>query len=172
MMRPSFISWIQSHASAIAGLCVARSNALPRSCTRFLQQLKRALGVCGVEIAGRFVRQNDARIVCERTCDRDALLFASGKMTAGPSQLVAQAYPVKQIGSAIAHLAIRKLAKLTHRDHHIFLRSEVLHQEMELKDEADEFAPLCASSSSLRWDTASDSIATRPASGISSKPRM
>jgi hypothetical protein len=42
-------------------------------------------------------------------------------MTAGPSQLVAQAYAVKQLGSAIAHLRIRELAKLTHRDHHIFL---------------------------------------------------
>ena len=109
---------------------------------KILQQLKCALGVCGVEIAGRFVGQNDARIVCECACDRDALLFASGKMTAGPSQLVAQAYAVKQLGSAIAHLRIRELAKFTHRDHHIFLRSEVLHQEMELKDEADEFVPL------------------------------
>ena len=63
-------------------------------------------------------------------------------MTAGSSQLVAQAHAVKQLGSAIAHLRIRELAKLTHRDHHIFLRSEVLHQEMELKDEADEFVPL------------------------------
>ena len=108
MMRPSFISWIQSHASAIAGLCVARSNALPRSCTRFLQQLKRALGVCGVKIAGRFVRQNDARIVCERTCDRDALLFASGKMTAGSSQLVAQAHAVKQARQRVRASRYRK----------------------------------------------------------------
>src|SRR5215831_20235829 len=106
-----------------------------------LQQLKCSVGVCGVQIARRLVGQNDVRIVCQRTSDRDALLFAAGKMTAGPSQLVAQAYAVKQLGSAIAHLRIRELAKLTHGDHHIFLRSEVLHQEMKLKDEANEFVP-------------------------------
>src|SRR5262249_25512214 len=81
-------------------------------------------------------------IVCECACDRDALLFASRKMAAEPSQLVAQAYAVKQLRSAITHLRIRELAELTHRDHYIFLRGEVLHQEMELKNEADEFVPL------------------------------
>src|SRR5262245_65510953 len=109
---------------------------------KVLQQLKRALGVGGVEIAGWFVRQDDARIVCERACNSDSLLFTAGKMTAGPSQLVAQAYAVKQVGSAIAHLRIRELAKLAHGDHHIFLRGEILHQEMELKDEADESVAL------------------------------
>src|SRR4029450_3476586 len=34
---------------------------------KVLQQLKRALGVCRVEIARGFVRQNDAWIVCQRT---------------------------------------------------------------------------------------------------------
>src|SRR5262249_25024545 len=86
--------------------------------------------------------ENDVRIVCQRTRNGDPLLFAAGKMTAGPSQLVAQAYAVKQLGGAIAHLRIRELAKLTHRDHHIFLRGEVLHQEMELKNEANELVPL------------------------------
>src|SRR5215469_4924022 len=109
---------------------------------KILQQVKRALRVGSIQIAGRFVRQNDVRIVCERTCDSDALLFASRKMTARPSQLVAQAYAVKQLGGAFAHLRIRELAKFTHGDHHIFLRGEVLHQEMELKDEADEFVSL------------------------------
>src|SRR4051812_5793790 len=63
-------------------------------------------------------------------------------MTAGSSQLVAQAYALKQLSSPIAHLSIRKFAKFTHGDHHIFLCREVLHQEMELKDETDEFVPL------------------------------
>src|ERR1044072_4098955 len=109
---------------------------------KVLQQLKRALGVCGVKVASRFVGQNHARIVCECTRNSYSLLFAAGKMTAGPSQLVAQADPVKQLGSAIAHLRIRELAKFTHGYHDIFLRGEVLHQEMELKDEADELVAL------------------------------
>ena len=36
---------------------------------KILQQLKCALGVRGVEIAGRFIGENDARIVRERTLD-------------------------------------------------------------------------------------------------------
>src|SRR5215211_3310803 len=63
-------------------------------------------------------------------------------MAAGPPQLVAQADTIKQLRSSIAHLRIRELAKLTHGNHYIFLRGEVLHQKMELKDEADEFVPL------------------------------
>ena len=35
---------------------------------KVLQQLKRALGVCSVEIAGGLVRQNDTWIVCQRAC--------------------------------------------------------------------------------------------------------
>src|ERR1044072_6503454 len=106
---------------------------------KVLQQLKRALGVCGVKVASRSVVQNHARTVGECTRNSYSLMFAAGKMTAGTSQLVAQAYPVKQLGSAIAHLRIRELAKFTHGYHNIFLRGEVLHQEMELKDETDEF---------------------------------
>src|SRR6266540_6042195 len=40
MMRPSFISWIQSQASAMAGLWVTRSKAFSRSCTRFRSKSK------------------------------------------------------------------------------------------------------------------------------------
>src|SRR6266508_1132860 len=40
MIRPSFISWIQSQASAINGLCVARSRAFPPCCTIFCSSSK------------------------------------------------------------------------------------------------------------------------------------
>ena len=69
-------------------------------------------------------------------------MFAAGKMPAGPSQFVAQTYPLKQLRSALAHLRIRQLAELAHGDHYIFLGSEVLHQKMELKDKADKSAAL------------------------------
>ena len=63
-------------------------------------------------------------------------------MSALASQLVAQSDAVKQLGSAFAHLLIRQLAKFTHGNHHVFLRSEVLHQEVKLKDETNEFVSL------------------------------
>src|SRR5207245_2149836 len=37
---PSFISWIQSQAPAMTGLCVARSSAFPPSCTIFCSNSK------------------------------------------------------------------------------------------------------------------------------------
>ena len=162
MMRPSFISWIQSHASAIAGLCVASSSAFPRSCTRFSQQLKGALGICGVEIACRFVGQNDAadrwpararwrRVVVRRRKDDDWAVA-----------ICRPSLRLRARSAARSRICfIRKLAKLAHRDHHVFLRSEILHQKMELENEPDELAPfVCASSSSLRCDIDSDSIET------------
>src|SRR5258705_1242543 len=107
-----------------------------------LQQFKRALRVGSIQVAGRFVRQNDSRIVGERACDSHTLLFASGEMTAGSSQFVSQANRLQQAGSAFAHLAIGKLPQFAHRNHHVLLRGESLHQKMELKNEADELAPL------------------------------
>src|SRR5215470_15712645 len=62
-------------------------------------------------------------------------------MTAGPSQFVAQAYPFQKIRCALTHLRVRELAELAHRDHHVFLRSKILHQKMELENEPNELAP-------------------------------
>ena len=59
VMRPSFISWIQSQASAMAGLWVAREQSFAAFLHDILQQLKGALGIGSIEVAGRFVRQND-----------------------------------------------------------------------------------------------------------------
>jgi hypothetical protein len=106
-----------------------------------LQQLKGALGIGCIEVAGRLVGQDDPRVVCQRARDSHTLLFTSGKMAAGSSQFVAQANRFQQAGGTFAHLAIGKLPKLAHGDHHIFLRGEVFHQKMELKNEADELAP-------------------------------
>lgn len=33
----------------------------------------------GIEVTGRFIRENDVRVVRERARDRDALLFATGE---------------------------------------------------------------------------------------------
>src|SRR5437660_8583079 len=55
-----------------------------------LQQFKRALRVGSIQIAGRFVRQNDSRIISERTRDSHAWLLDSGEMTTWSSQFVSQ----------------------------------------------------------------------------------
>src|SRR5882724_3584370 len=107
-----------------------------------LQQFKRALRVGSIQIAGRFVRQNDSRVIGEGACDSHTLLFASGEMTTGSSQFVAQTNCFQQAVSAFAHLAIGKLPQFAHRNHHVLLRGEILHQKMELKNEANELAAL------------------------------
>src|SRR5205823_2780153 len=107
-----------------------------------LKELKGALGIGGVEIAGWFVGQDDFWIVSQRARDGYALLFTAGKMTARSAQFVAQAHRFQKIRSALAHFRIGKLPKLAHRDHHVLLRGEVFHQKMELKNEADELASL------------------------------
>ena len=106
-----------------------------------LKQLKGALRVGSVEIAGRFVRQNDSRIIGERAYDSHTLLFASREMTAGPPQFVAQANRFQQAGSAFAHLTTGKLPELAHRNHYVLLCGEILHQKMELENESDQFVP-------------------------------
>src|SRR5438093_4679086 len=105
-----------------------------------LQQLKGAFRVGSIEVAGWFVGQNDSRVVGQRAGDGHSLLFASGEMTARSPQFVTQANRFQQAGSAFAHLAIGKFPKLAHRDHHVFLRGEILPQKMESKNEADELA--------------------------------
>ena len=65
------------------GIMRGEKQSVPALLHNVLQQFECAIGVGGVQITGRFVGQNDARIVCERARDRDTLLFASGKMTAG-----------------------------------------------------------------------------------------
>ena len=58
---------------------------------KILQQLKCALGVCSVEIACRFIGENDARIVCQRTCDGNALTLSArmvlDRMTVAPEPI-------------------------------------------------------------------------------------
>ena len=44
------------------------------------QHLDDAVAGVGVEIAGRFVGEQDLRLVRERACERDALLFAAGEL--------------------------------------------------------------------------------------------
>ena len=69
-----------------------------------LEKVKCAVRALSVEVAGRFVSEDHARIVCESACDRDALLFAAGKMTAGSGKLAAEIDGFEQFRCALAHL--------------------------------------------------------------------
>ena len=54
----------------------------------------------GIEIAGRFVCENNFRIVHQRAGDGDALLFAAGKFVRSMFQPFAEAHAVEQLPGA------------------------------------------------------------------------
>ena len=45
-----------------------------------LEHFEHDLGILGIQISGRLVRQNDRRAVDDRTGECDTLLFAAGKL--------------------------------------------------------------------------------------------
>src|SRR5438045_6962366 len=74
-----------------------------------LEQLEGALGICRVQIAGWFIRQNYARIVRQRARNRDALLFGDGQMPAGQGEFIGQAQRIAPSFRWVAYLLVRKL---------------------------------------------------------------
>ena len=66
------------------------------------------LGRCGIEVAGRLVRDHKAGIVCQRTGNSDALLFTAGKLgrlvmqTLGEADLLRRAMGKKKLEEMIA----------------------------------------------------------------------
>ena len=114
-----------------------------------------------------------ARIVSQRAGDGHTLLFASGEMTAGLRNLSPKPTASSKPAARSRISPSESRPKLAHRDHHVLLRGEILHQKMELKNEADELAPFVRQLVIAQLRTlAPDSIETRPASGRSSRPRM
>src|SRR5436190_20091466 len=113
-----------------------QEQSFPALLHDILQQLEGALGIGGIEIACRLVRQDDSRVVGQRAGDSHTLLFTSREMTAGTAQVVVHANLFQQPGSSFSHLAIRRLPKLAHRDRHILLWRYSLYTQKEFRHEA------------------------------------
>ena len=60
-------------------------------------------------------------------------------MPAGTPQFIAEVHRFEQGTGAFRHFFLRPTTQPPHRYHHIFLRTEVLHQKMELENKSDEF---------------------------------
>ena len=103
------------------------------------EEAEDAVGVGGVEVAGRFVGQEDAGVVGQGAGNGDALLFAAGEVLAVAADLVAKADHLQEHGGALLHLAEGESAKAAHGDHDVLLGGELVHEEVELEDEADVF---------------------------------
>jgi hypothetical protein len=98
-----------------------------------------AVGIFRVEVAGRFVGEDDLGVVGEGAGDSDALLFAAGEVAAGALGFGGKADGVEQFERTVHHGAFAEAAEATHGDHDVFGGGEVLEEEVELEDEAEEF---------------------------------
>jgi len=111
-----------------------------------LKQFESAPGIFAVEIPRRFVGEDHARVVRERTRDGHALLFAAGKMAAGPFRFLPEADFIEEECRALEHFRFAQHIQTPHRDHDVFLRGKIFEEKMELEDESQELV----SSSSQR----------------------
>jgi hypothetical protein len=58
---------------------------------------------CGIELTGRLVREKEARAMCQRCCDRDALLFTARELRRSCVALVREADALEQVvGSPVS----------------------------------------------------------------------
>ncbi len=113
---------------------VTRTSVVPRSLMAAEQQLDDVASGRLVEIAGRFVGDDDGGIGRERTRERDALLLAAGKL--GRIMMQARARPTAASSrSARASASARAGEFERHRD--VFQRRHGRDQMERLKDDAD-----------------------------------
>ena len=117
-------------------LWVAMMVARPRRADELEQDAENMVGGMQIEIAGRLVRQEDARRIGDRARDCDALLLAARELRRPVQQAVAQA----EIGQKLrrAPPRLRSGQPFDHlRQHDVFHRGEFRQQVMRLIDEAD-----------------------------------
>src|ERR1051325_9584724 len=88
-----------------------------------------------VEVAGRLVREQDARRIGNRSRDRDALLLAAGELRRPMLQPLLEAEIAEQLVGALARFAARQPADHL-RQHHVFDRRELGQQMMKLIDKS------------------------------------
>ena len=90
----------------------------------------------GIEIAGRLVGEQDLRPIDERARERDALLFAAGKLCRVMGDALAESDASQQLQTERAGGAI---ATQLHRNHYIFHGRERRDELEILKHKADMF---------------------------------
>jgi acyl-CoA thioesterase-1 len=98
------------------------------------QQIRHRLAGLAIEIAGRFVGEQQLGRAGEGACDRDALLLAAGQLARVVLEAMAQPDLVQRLERALARSL--DTADLE-RQHHVFQRAEARQQVKRLEHEAD-----------------------------------
>src|SRR6185436_3354808 len=99
-------------------------------------QRKNLLAGARVEVAGRFVGEQDRRIDRQRARDRDALPLAAGELVGQMMQAVFELDQREQLARAFVDLLPRPAAQVQ-RQPHVLQRAQRRQQVEELEDEAD-----------------------------------
>src|SRR5689334_21925344 len=101
-----------------------------------LEQLQDLLARFAIEVAGRFVRQQQRRIAHERARDGDALLLAARELTREVPEPVAEADELQRRRRALLALGAAHLDE-QQRQLDVLQRGEHGNQVVELEDETD-----------------------------------
>ena len=91
-----------------------------------------------IEISGGLVREDDRRIVGQRTADGNALLFAAGELRRIVMRAIGEPDFPQQLACAVSRIAT---AGDLHRQQHVIERRERRDQMKELEYEPDLLAP-------------------------------
>ena len=91
------------------GIVGDHEHGLPEFAVGEAEHVEDRVGVFGVEIAGRLVGENDGGLCNQRAGDRNALLFAAGKLGRA---MVEAAGDVEQLGKAGKELRVHGLGAL------------------------------------------------------------
>ena len=113
---------------------------LPPLHHHLLQKIEGAVGINGIEVARRFVGEDHQRVIRQRAGNRDSLLFAPGKVLAWTGAFFLQTDRSEQLRRSQTHVAFCPETETPHWNHDIFLRGEILEEEMKLKDEPEALA--------------------------------
>ena len=103
---------------------------------QLVEQLHDLVAGLFIEVAGRFVGQDESRIVRQRPRDRDALAFAARKLRRPVAEPVTEPDPLGKLERPLAPDPPRHPA-VDHRNLDVLLHRKVREQIEALKDEAD-----------------------------------
>src|ERR1043166_1977210 len=118
---------------------------------KFLEELHDFFALARVQVAGRFVGQNQFGAGDDRACDRDELLLAAGKLARIQIFFSDDLKPVKRVGNnggafAPANFAIRQ------RDLEIFVNGQIIEEMVLLEDKPDVLVAQCGALFRLQVD--------------------
>ena len=134
--RPSNSRTIRSVCAAFCWSCVTITTVVLSSRFRVLRMRHDLVAHLRVEVAGRFVREQDARPADDRPGDGDALLLAARELRGKVVDACAQPDAVERFLGPLPPLRVRHPA-IEQRNLHVVEHAEVADQVEHLEDEAD-----------------------------------